>query len=121
MKRIIPAYANAENPLDIIADADSTLYKKALDIMERAAEVDIIIVIVLFQAPAVDERILNILIELSDKKKKPVAVIAVGGEYTEGHRKILESYGVPTYSSPSDAIKAVKKLVNYAGWAVPKR
>ncbi len=114
LKRIIPPYANAENPLDIIADADSGVYKKTLGVIKEAKEVDIIVVIVLFQAPAVDERILNILINLSDEKKKPVVVIAVGGEYTQGHRKILESYGVPTYSSPSDAVKAVKKLVEYA-------
>lgn len=117
LKKILPDYANAKNPLDIIADADSELYKKALNIIKDSKEVDIIAVIVLFQAPAVDERILNILINLSDMKKKPVVVIAVGGEYTEGHREILESYGVPTYSSPSDAIKAVKKLVDYSSAA----
>lgn len=114
LRKILPSYANADNPLDVIADADSELYKKALDVMKSASEVDVIVVIVLFQAPAIDERILNILVNLSDEKKKPVVVIAVGGEYTEGHRKILEGYGVPTYSSPSDAIKAVKKLVDYA-------
>jgi len=114
LKKILPPYANAENPLDVIADAGSELYKKSLDILKRSPEVDILAVIVLFQAPAIDERILNILVNLSDEKKKPVVVIAVGGEYTEGHRKILEGYGVPTYSSPSDAIKAVKKLVDYA-------
>jgi len=114
LKKILPSYANASNPLDVIADADSELYRKALDIIKDSREVDIIAVIVLFQAPAVDERILNILINISDLKKKPVVVIAVGGEYTEGHREILESYGVPTYSSPSDAIKAVKKLVDYS-------
>jgi len=121
LKRIIPAYANAMNPLDVIADADSGVYKNALDVIKEAREVDIVVVIVLFQAPAVDERILNILVNISDEKKKPVVVIAVGGEYTEGHRKILESYGVPTYSSPSDAIKAVKKLVDYAKWTGQKR
>lgn len=114
LRKILPSYANAENPLDVIADAGSELYKKSLDIIKESNEVDIIVVIVLFQAPAIDERILNILVNLSDEKRKPVVVIAVGGEYTEGHRKILEGYGVPTYSSPSDAIKAVKKLVEYA-------
>lgn len=114
LRKILPPYANADNPLDIIADAGSELYKKSLDVIKAAQEVDIIVVIVLFQAPAIDERILNILVNLSDEKKKPIVVIAVGGEYTEGHRKILEGYGVPTYSSPSDAIKAVKKLVDYA-------
>ena len=114
LKKIIPPYANVANPLDVIADAGSEVYRGALNVPKGAPEVDIIVVIVLFQAPAIDERILNILVNLSDERKKPVVVIAVGGEYTEGHRKILEGYGVPTYSSPSDAIKAVKKLVDYA-------
>lgn len=117
LRRIIPPYANADNPLDVIADADSNLYEKALQIIKEVEEVDIIVVIILFQTPAIDERILNILVNLSDEKKKPIVVIAVGGEYTDGHRKILDSYGVPTYASPSDAIKAVKKLVDYASSA----
>jgi acetyl coenzyme A synthetase (ADP forming)-like protein len=114
LRKVIPPYANTDNPLDIIADADSSRYEKTLQIIKESPEVDIIVVIVLFQAPAIDERILNILINASDEKKKPIVVIAVGGEYTDGHRKILDSYGVPTYSSPSDAIKAIKKLVDYA-------
>ncbi len=113
IRAIIPPYANVANPLDIIADADPPLYEKALNILKDSEEVDIIIVIILFQTPAIDERILNVLVNLSDSRLKPVVVIAVGGEYTDEHRKILDTYGIPTYASPSDAVKAVKKLVDY--------
>lgn len=114
LKKIIPSYANAQNPLDIIADAGPDLYNSVIKVMLKDEKIDAIIVIVLFQAPAIDERLLNIIINASDKKEKPIIVIAVGGDYTDGHRKILDSYGVPTYQSPSDAVKALRKLVDYA-------
>ncbi|MBN2478318.1 CoA-binding protein [Candidatus Micrarchaeota archaeon] len=114
LKKILPAYANVGNPLDIIADADPELYKKSIDIFMDDPGVDLIIVIVLFQAPALDERLLDVLVEASDDRRKPIAVVAVGGDYTHMNRKILDTYGVPTFGSPRDAIKAIKKFTTYS-------
>jgi len=114
LRKIIPSYATAQNPLDVIADADSEVYSSVLDIMLNDKNINAIIVIVLFQAPAIDERLINVLIKDSDRRKKPIIAMAVGGEYTDGHRKILDSYGIPTYKSPSNAVNALRKLVDYA-------
>lgn len=116
LRTILPSYANIDNPLDIIADADCETYDKVIDVFMKEESIDSVVVIVLFQAPAVDDRIINILTKYVDQKTKPIAVIAVGGDYTRNYRKTLERYGVPAYSSPSAAIKALKKLVDYAGW-----
>ncbi|MDD5023261.1 MAG: CoA-binding protein [Candidatus ainarchaeum sp.] len=117
LREFLPSYATVSNPLDIIADANPSIYEKSLELMLSDKNIDCIIIIVLFQAPSLDDRLLNILIKASDDRRKPIAVVAVGGDYTIMQRKTLDSYGVPTYRSPSDAVKAMKKLIDYAKYS----
>ncbi|MFA5050301.1 MAG: CoA-binding protein [Candidatus Micrarchaeia archaeon] len=114
LKNILPAYSTPANPLDIIADASSSLYEKSIEIFMDDPLIDSIAIVVLFQAPALDERLLDILVNFSNDKRKPIVVIAVGGTYTLQNRTILEGYGVPTYNDPVSAIKALKKLTDYS-------
>ncbi len=114
LKKILPPYGNVGNPQDLIADADVERYKKAIDIFMNDPNVDAIVVDILFQVPSIDDRILNVLIDASNNKKKPIAVVSLGGSYTENRRRILESQGVPSYQDPLSALKALKKLVDYS-------
>lgn len=113
LRKILPTYANATNPLDIIGDADSARYEQAIDLVMKDQNVDFIVIIVLFQTVAIDSRVVNVIVKARDKGRKPIAVISTGGEYTEFHRRIMDSYGVPTYGSPEDALKAVARFVQY--------
>ena len=114
LKKVLPEYVNVVNPLDIVADSGTETYRKSLKIMMEDKEIDSIIVIILFQAPAVDSRIIDILVKESDKQKKPIIVVAVGGEYTKENRRILDSYGIPTYGSPASAVKTLKRFTDYS-------
>ncbi len=114
LKKVLPEYVNVVNPLDIVADSGTDTYQKSLRILMEDKEIDSIIVIILFQAPAVDSRIIDILVKESDKKKKPIIVVAVGGEYTKENRRVLDSYGIPTYGSPSSAVKTLKRFTEYS-------
>jgi acyl-CoA synthetase (NDP forming) len=53
----------------------------------------------------------NIAIRASDQRKKPIIAVCTGGEYTEMHQRILESYGVPPYDSPSSAMRPIARIV----------
>jgi acyl-CoA synthetase (NDP forming) len=114
IKRILPAYGNVGNPLDLVADSGIEAYKKAVEVLMASPEIDILIIIVLMQTPPMDERIIHILTKASDDRGKPIATISIGGSYTEAYRKILESNGVPSYNSPTAAIKAIKHFVTYS-------
>jgi acyl-CoA synthetase (NDP forming) len=111
----LPPYANVKNPLDIVGDADSHRYEVAINAMMRDPGVDIILLIILFQTAAIDSGVVNIAIRASDQRKKPIVAVCTGGEYTEMHQRILESYGVPTYDSPSSAMRSIARIVEYAG------
>lgn len=110
----LPPYANVRNPLDIIGDADSHRYELALNAFLKDDSVDLIFVIILFQTAAIDSGVVNIAIRASDLRKKPIIAVCTGGEYTDMHKRIMESYGVPTYPSPTSAMRAISRFIFYA-------
>ncbi len=121
IKRIMPAYGSVGNPLDLVADSGIEAYQKAVDVLMKADEIDILVIIALMQTPPMDERIIHVLTRASDNRSKPIATISIGGNYTEAYRQILESNGVPSYNSPNAAIKAVERLVTYSEYCAHLR
>jgi len=120
LKLSLPSYANVRNPLDIIGDADSHRYELAINAMMKDDNVDIILLIILFQTAAIDSGVVNIAIRASDLKQKPIIAVCTGGEYTDMHKRIMESYGVPTYASPSSAMRSIARFMEYAGHKAKK-
>jgi len=114
IREILPAYGNVANPLDLVADAGVEAYDKAISAMMADPNIDALIIIVLTQTPPIDERIIHVLTKASDERKKPIVTISIGGTYTEAYRKILEGKGVPSYNSPTAAVKAMANLITYA-------
>lgn len=114
LRASLPPYANVRNPLDIVGDADSHRYEVALNAMLRDEGIDMILLVILFQTAAIDSSVVNIAIRASDLKKKPIVAVCTGGEYTEMHKRILESYGIPTYASPSSAMRAISRFLAYS-------
>ncbi|MEM2908888.1 MAG: CoA-binding protein [Candidatus Bilamarchaeaceae archaeon] len=114
LRRVLPNYSNVSNPLDLVADASVELYDKAIEEFNNDSDVDFIIICALLQTPTMNEEIINVLIKAAEDKRKPIAVVSVGGAYTESYRKILESKGVPIFNSPNSAVKAVKKFIEYS-------
>lgn len=116
LENMLPSTARVHNPLDLIGDADSARYDKALAAVAKDPNVDAIVVIVLFQTIALDSSVVNVIVKAAQSCKKPVVVVSTGGEYTEMHRRILDSYGIPTYQSPSSAVRSLKKLIEYSDY-----
>jgi acetyltransferase len=111
---MLPTTSRVHNPLDLIGDADAARYDKALQILLEDPTIDALVIIVLFQTAALDSTIINILVRAAQTRRKPMVVVSTGGEYTELHRRILDSYGIPTYSSPSSAVRALSQFMEYA-------
>lgn len=113
LRKILPITANVGNPLDVLGDADSKRYEQALDILMKDENIDAILVIVLFQTASIDSSVAETIIKAMEQRKKPVIVASTGGEYTNMHRRIMDSSGVTTYRAPKTAIKALAKFIEY--------
>jgi acetyltransferase len=114
LRRQMPPIVNIRMPLDIAGDADDKRFGDALEVIEADPGVDALMVVALFQTPGADSRVAAKLIHYATETKKPMVVVSMGGNYTEMHKNMMESAGVPVYASPSDAASSLAALISYS-------
>ena len=120
LKKVMPPIVNVRLPLDMAGDADDKRFSAALDVMMNDDNIDAIMVIALFQTPGADSRVAATLIHYGSMMKKPLVVVSPGGSYTQAHKNMMESSGIPVYSSPEDAARALSVLHEYTHFKVDK-
>lgn len=114
MKKLLPQIAQT-NPIDLLGDASTERYKTVLDLAMKDKNIDIILLIILYQTPLVTTDIVDTVVEMNDLKKKPIVVVSAGGEFTEVLKNSLEANNIPNYTFPENAVRAIKNLVDYYG------
>ena len=111
LKKNLPITATVSNPIDLIGDATNSRYDFTLQVVCNDKNVDIILVILLQQTPAIDDNIVSVISKYS--KKKPLVVISTGGKQTQKITFGLESNKVPVFSFPDKAVIALKKYLEF--------
>lgn len=114
LQKVMPPLVNVRNPLDLAGDAEETRYGNALSMVSTDPNVDMLLVIALFQTPGADSRVAAKLIGFKEKLDKPMIVISIGADYTRMHKIMMESAGLPVYDSPTSAVKALAELLKYS-------
>lgn len=113
MTKVMPVIVNVRDPLDLAGDADGKRYSDALDVLSKDPNIDMFIVIVLFQTPGADSQLAAKLIHYKESTDKPMVVISTGSQYTQVHKNMMESAGIPVYDSPSSAVSSLAELLKY--------
>ena len=113
LKKQLPNLVTIANPMDLVGDATTDRYKTAIEACLNDNNVDILLLIVLYQTPLIGTDVLDVITEAKDLKKKPIIVVSTGGEFTDVLKKSLEENGIANFMFPEEAIKAVKALVDY--------
>jgi acetyl coenzyme A synthetase (ADP forming)-like protein len=114
LRKSMPPIVNIRLPLDMAGDADDKRFSAALEAIESDPNVDAIMAITLFQTPGADSRVAATMIHYATQTSKPLVVVSMGGSYTQAHRQMMESAGVPVYDSPGDAARSLAALINYS-------
>lgn len=112
--KISPQYAVLKNPMDLVGDADDERYRVAIEACMEDENIDSIILVMLFQVPNLSEKVDEIVFQLLKERKKPVAILSMGGTFSQKHKKKLTELGMSTFSSPFMAAKALKALTEFA-------
>ncbi|WP_457752494.1 acetate--CoA ligase family protein [Thermococcus sp.] len=111
----LPRHMSYKNPIDVIGDAPSSRYEVAMRYALEDPNVDVLVVIALFQSPALDEGIVEAMARMK-AYGKPIVFVAPGGDYPHKMARNIELKGVPVYETVEDGVDAVYALVRYGEW-----
>jgi len=110
----IPSFATNLNPLDLTGSATSEMFELGTKILLDDPEIFGVLVFGLHHAPAMQEDYVDRIVNLSKNYLKPVVACDIGEtEMAMYIRSRFDKLGIPAYSSPEDAARAMAALVNY--------
>ncbi|MEY3760428.1 MAG: hypothetical protein RIR39_1919, partial [Pseudomonadota bacterium] len=114
LNKALPVHWSHANPIDILGDATSDRYQKALDICLNDKNVDGVLVILTPQAMTNPTQVAISIIEGAKNSKKPVLASWTGGAKVQEGRDLFANSKVAHFSTPEVAVDAFSFLANYA-------
>ncbi len=118
----LPAAASLGNPVDMIASATPPQYQQAVETLLTSGEIDALIVIYipvgLTGSEAIVEAVHDGIRQGRETGAKSVPVLACWMNAAEQKKSDQPREGIPTYTFPEAAARALAKAVRYAEWKV---
>ena len=109
----LPSTWSGANPIDIIGDATGARYAATLEAVGADSGVDAIIALNAPTALASSQDAARAAIAAALPKDVPLLTAWLGGEKARTARQLFVEAGIPTFDSPSDAVRAFMHLVEY--------
>lgn len=104
-------FASGQNPVDITATASSAMYGAALEAMLQDPGVDILIALVFFSPPSIDDSLMEEIARRVRSSEKPVILFVSYGPFTDRYLLRFWREGVVGYPSILRAVRAARFLV----------
>ena len=110
----LPKFATNINPVDITGSATSEMFELATEVLFQDPEIDGVILLGLHHLPALQEDYVDRVAKVASKYDKPIVACDIGEtEMALYTRFRFDKLGIPAYSSPEDAARAMNALVRY--------
>lgn len=113
---LLPGNASLYNPVDIIGDATSDRYAAVLEKTLRDPVIDGFLVILTPQAIINVEETAGIVIDSAAKTDRPLITCFMGQESVRSSIEMLKAASIPNFSYPEPAVRAFRRLCDYAAW-----
>lgn len=104
---------STQNPVQLAADADADQFKLAYECVEKDPDVDIILIIFTPQLGAVPRASAQQIISVAQQSRKALITCWMGDQQVAEARRLFQASGIPAFSTPENAVKAVHYLVTY--------
>lgn len=110
----LPKAASVHNPIDVLGDASAARYKFVLDACRGIDSVHGIIVLMSPQAVTEFSETTDVLIDFHLQNPQiPLIVSYMGGNNPKKHMRRLREHGIPCFSFPHDAVRAIAGIYQY--------
>ncbi|MBS7633400.1 CoA-binding protein [Candidatus Bathyarchaeota archaeon] len=110
----IPKFATNLNPVDITGSGTSEMFELVTEVLYEDPEICGIIMLGLHHTPALQEDYIDRVARVANKYDKPIVACDIGETEMALHtRSRFDRLGIPAYSSPEDAARAMSALVKY--------
>jgi acetyltransferase len=113
LNSFLPAHWSHNNPIDLLGDADSGRYGKAIEIAAHDSNSDGLLAILAPQGMTDPAEVAKRLQGYAHSTGKPVLASWMGGASVAGGKAILNQAGVPTFSYPDTAARAFTHMWRY--------
>lgn len=108
LKKVLPSMASVQNPVDIIGDALSDRFEKALEILVKEKETDAILLLVTPQMMTEARKTAELVKKYSPQK--PIIPVFLGGPHITPAKEFLKENGMVNFDFPIDAISVLASL-----------
>ena len=110
----LPKFATNLNPVDITGSGTAEMFENAAKILFEDREIHGVILLGLHHTPALQEDFIDRVAKVASKYDKPIVACDIGEtEMALRTRSRFDKLGIPAYSSPEDAARAMNALVRY--------
>jgi acetyltransferase len=110
---LLPQDWSHDNPVDIVFDAPASRYAQALDGALNDPSVDAALLVHAPNAIVSAAEVARVCADAIAQSGRPVLTCWMGGEAVREAREILARDGIPTYSTPEEAVGAFIHAVRY--------
>jgi len=115
-KLLLPVQSGA-NPIDLSAEATSEMFALAISTILEDQEIGGLVAITLHHAPTILDDAVDKIAKIIPKYGKPVTVCDMGAtEMAQTMRMAFEKRGLPSYSAPERAARALWALSYYGNY-----
>ncbi len=110
----LPKFATNFNPVDITGSGTSEMFEYATQILFEDHEICGVIMLGLHHTPALQEDYIDRVAKVANRFDKPIVACDIGETEMALHTRFrFDKLGIPAYSSPEDAARAMNALVRY--------
>src|SRR5580692_3723942 len=114
LDQFLPRHWSHNNPIDILGDADSERYAKALEIASKDPNSDGLLVILAPQGMTDPFAVAERLQPYAQASGRPLLASWMGGMSVSSGEKVLNTAGIPTFAYPDTAARAFTYMWRYS-------
>ncbi len=114
LDQFLPQHWSHNNPIDILGDADSERYEKAIEIASKDPNSDGLLVILAPQGMTDPSEVAQRLRSYAKASGKPLLASWMGGVSVAPGEKALNTAGIPTFPYPDTAARAFTYMWRYS-------